>query len=132
MKLNHRTVVLGLVVLAVIAAGLGFVRSQREGEREEAAQALAAVQVNLSKFQVDDLLARQAQLGEKIDQATLDVKTREGQFGKTNSNIELTDSVYKLAGDSSVQILSFNAADATTGKLGAVPLSMVKLTFQAT
>ena len=132
MKLGKTSwIVLTVGIILVAFGSLGIARAQQVDERQRLDDELAVAEVRLSKLQLNQLRSQQSELEKQSEQISLQLTAAKDNFRQPIESIEVTDTLFEIAGASGVEIIDYGSSDLGTGTIEGINCSIIRLNMVA-
>ncbi len=129
MKLSKRTlliIIVGIFIIALIS--LGMLRSQQVSEQNQLNEKLILVKSNLERVQPEKLSSGQAELEERLSQATSQFEAVKAILSQPVGSITAYSILFDIAEAHGVEVTEMTSSDPVTESLEGVTCSVISLT----
>jgi hypothetical protein len=124
-KTSWLILILGVFIIAF--GSLGITRAQQVEEQNELEDTLSVAEKRLANLQLRDLQTEKLNLEQQLAQAELQLEQSREALRHPITSIDVTDALFKVAGDCEVKITEISSSGVGTEALENINCSVIKL-----
>lgn len=128
MKLSKASwLILSAGIFIVVIGALGLTRSQQIQAQGQLDDELGVAELRLSKFQVDQLNQKQADLQKKLDESNKQLAVAKDKLRQSIESVDVTEEFFKIAQSYSVNVTSLSSSSIGAEKVNGIACSVIKM-----
>ena len=128
MKLSKTSsLILTIGIFFIAFVGLGIAHSRQASEQNQLGEELYVAEQGLSKLPLQKLRSQKNDLEERLNRTLLQLEAAKNELSQPIKSIDITDSLFEIAGDCRVEISDVNSSVITSDKLEGINGPVIQL-----
>ena len=129
MKLSKKgLLVISIGILIIGLAGLWMVRSQQVSEQKQLEEKLNLAELKLNGIKLEKLSQRQEELGQQLDETTLQSEDAKSILSQPIDNIAIGDIVFDIAAANTVNVTDLSSSGFASEELAGITCAVLPVT----